>query len=123
MMQNNIDTAIAYYQAMNAKNIPGVEKYLHPNVRFITPLADITGKEALMPAIRGFMSLLKTLTIRATCASEDQVMLAYNVEFPAPIGVSRSVAFMTFNNGLITHIELFYDARPFEEKKKEIFKN
>jgi hypothetical protein len=50
-------------------------------------------------------------------------MVAYDVDFGEPIGICRSAVMMTFNDGLITRIELFYDARPFEKnlKKDAIF--
>jgi len=32
---NNADTAVAYYQAMNDKNVDGMAKQLHPNVELI----------------------------------------------------------------------------------------
>ncbi len=48
-------------------------------------------------------------------------MLAYDFMFPAPIGTLRSAVLMDFSNQLISKIELFYDARPFVEKRDEIF--
>jgi hypothetical protein len=122
MTKNNIDLAMAYYQAMNERNFTGVEKYLDSNVRFTTPLADLTGKEAVVSAIKGFMTVAKKVAINASFGNGDQVMLAYEVDFPAPIGTIPSATLMTFKDGFITRIQLFYDARPFETKKDEIFK-
>ncbi len=48
-------------------------------------------------------------------------MFAYDIIVPAPIGKFRAAAFMEFTDRLISKIELFYDASPFEEKKSEIF--
>lgn len=122
MVKNNINLAMAYYQAMNERDFTGVEKYLDANVRFTTPLADLTGKEAVIAAIRGFMTVAKKVIINASFGSDNQAMLAYEVEFPAPIGTIPSATLMTFKDGVITRIQLFYDARPFETKKDEIFK-
>jgi hypothetical protein len=49
------------------------------------------------------------------------VMLAYDLDCPAPIGLFRGAVLLTFQEGLIMRYELFYDARPFEKKKDEIF--
>lgn len=121
MVKNNIDKALAYYKAMNERNFSQVETYLDPNVQFTTPLAELSGKEAVLVAIKGFMSVAKQVAIKKEFISGDDVVLIYEVEFPAPIGIVPSVTHMTFNNGLITNIRLYYDARPFDEARKQIF--
>lgn len=121
MSETNLASAEAYYKAMNNKDLSGVAQCLHPDVQFIGPLAETKGKEALLEAVKGFMPLFNSLTVHAKFSSGNQVMLSYYVDFPAPIGIFRAAALMTFENGLISCLELFYDARPFEEKKHEIF--
>lgn len=116
MSEKNLATAIAYYQAMNNKDLSALEKYLHPEVRLIGPLADITGKDAVLGSVKHLIALFNKLIIRAQFGAGDRVMLAYDIEFPAPIGVSRSAVLLTFQNGLIIRYELFFDARPFEKR-------
>ncbi|MBI3260138.1 MAG: nuclear transport factor 2 family protein, partial [Ignavibacteriae bacterium] len=114
-------SAVAYYQAMNNKDLSIMEKYLHLEVRLISPLADITGKAAVLNSIKHFLAIFNTLTIRAKLGAGDQVMLAYDLDCPAPIGLYRGAVLLTFQEGLIIRYELFYDARPLEKKKDEIF--
>ena len=116
MNKNNVNIAKAYYGAMSKKNINDVEKYLHADVQFSAPLAKVTGKKTFLESITKFISFFKTLTIRAQFGSDDQAIVVYDVDFPAPIGMVPTVALMNIQNGLITKIELFYDARPFEKK-------
>ena len=117
MSEKNIATALAYYQAMQRKDLIALEKYLHPDVRLIGPLADITGKDAVLASVTNMVRLFKTLTIRAQFGeSGKQVMLAYDVEFPQPMGVSRAAVLLTFQDGLIKGYELFFDARPFVQR-------
>jgi hypothetical protein len=47
MNSSNLPIAEAYYAAMAAKNVSAMEKYLHPDVKLIAPLADATGKKAV----------------------------------------------------------------------------
>jgi hypothetical protein len=70
-----------------------------------------------------FATLVKGIVVRAKFGSDDQKMLADDVDFDEPIGICRTAVLMTFKNGLIASIELFYDARPFEKnlKKDAIF--
>ena len=44
-------------------------------------------------------------------------MIVYDLDCDAPLGTIRGAALLTFQDGLIIGYELFYDARPFEEKK------
>ncbi|OGT38237.1 MAG: hypothetical protein A3F11_04310 [Gammaproteobacteria bacterium RIFCSPHIGHO2_12_FULL_37_14] len=114
---NNFNLSIAedYYTAMAAKNVSAMEKYLHPDVELIAPLADAIGKKALLESITKAISIFNALTIRAKFSSGDQAMLAYDVNFPAPIGNVSSAVLMTFHDKLILKIELFYDARQVEK--------
>jgi hypothetical protein len=121
MNKNNAAIAEAYYTGMGEKNISVIEKYLHSDVQFVTPLGSTQGKEALLEAARKFTSFFKSLKIRAKFGSEDQAMIVYDVEFPAPVGKTPTAALMTFREGLISKIELIYDARPLEAKK-DVFK-
>ncbi len=122
MPNKNLVSAVAYYQAMNNKDLTTIEKYLHANVRLISPLAEVTGKEAVLNSVKHFLPVFNKLTIRAQFSSGDQVMLAYDLDCPAPIGLYRGAVLLTFQEGLIARYELFYDARPLEKKRDEIFK-
>lgn len=123
LTERNVASAEAYYKAMNERDLAGVAAHLHPDVRFIGPLADLTGKEAVLEAAKGFATLSKSLRVRAKFGSDDTVMLAYDVDFGEPIGICRTAVLMKFNDALIARLELFYDARPFEMnlKKDAIF--
>ncbi len=115
MSEKNVASAVAYYEAMNNKDLSAMEKYLHSEVRFISPMADVTGKEAVLNPVKHLLALFNRLTIRAQFGSGDQVMLAYDINFPAPIGISRSAVLLTFKEELIIRYELFFDTKPFEK--------
>jgi hypothetical protein len=111
-----VTIAQAYYQAMNAKDVPSLATYLHPHVVLIGPLAQLSGKEAVVEGAQKATAFFKNITIRAAFGSDTQAMLAYNWEFPAPIGTLRAAALLTIQDNLIIRIELFFDARSFEKK-------
>ncbi|CUI18042.1 hypothetical protein PNK_2448 [Candidatus Protochlamydia naegleriophila] len=115
MSQNHAATIEAYYTALAGKNVSALEKYLHPNVQFLGPFGRATGKEAVLGATTHFANLFKSLKIRTTFSSEDQAMIVYDVDFPEPVGLIRTAALMTFPGEIITKIEVFFDARPFEK--------
>lgn len=121
MSDKNLNTALAYYQAMNNKDLIELAKYLHPEVTLLSPLAEVVGKEAALQAAEGFCSLMKKITIRAQFSGQDQVMLAFDIDFPEPIGLMRAAVLMSFKEGLIVRNEMFYDPRSVESNRGKIF--
>jgi hypothetical protein len=119
MAEDNVASAVAYYKAMGDKDLSGMARHLDHDVRFIGPMADMTGKEAVLEAAKRLLPLFNSLRIRAKFGFGDQAMLAYDLDCAEPIGVFRVAVLMTLKNSLIARIELFYDPRPFE--KREVF--
>jgi len=111
--EDNVKIAEGYYLAMGRKNVSDVEKYIHPEVEFVAPLAQTKGKEALLEAASKFFSLFDTLTISEKLGADNKAVIIYDLQCPEPIGHMRTAAFFSFKDGLISRIELFYDARPF----------
>ena len=106
--------AQAYYTYMAQKNLEEVKKFLSPEVEFFGPLSSLKGREAVSESITFFMKTFKSLEIRATVAENKQAMVVYEVEFPEM--KVPSVAWLQFNDGLITRIQLFFDATAFRQK-------
>ncbi len=102
---------------MKNKDFDTMASYLSNGVCLISPLARIEGKEEVLTAAKNFGGMLKDIRIRSSFPSHLQVMLAYDMVVPEPIGRFPAAALMDFKNGRISRIELFYDPRPFEEKK------
>ncbi len=116
--ERNAASAESYYQAMNDKNLPAMAQYLHPDVRLISPLDALTGKEAVLEAASRLFNFMKGVKVRATVSSDGQAMLTYDMDFAEPVGVCRAAAWMTFKDGLIASNELFFDARPFDKSSR-----
>lgn len=117
----NVANAERYYRDMLAKNFDAMAKRLHPSVHFIGPLTEMTGRDTVVEAAKNLSGLLTNIEIRAKFSSGNQIMFAYDFMFAKPTGKLRACVLMDFNDGLISRIELFYDGRPFEEKKDGIF--
>ena len=113
MNKNIVAIAEAYYDAMSKRNLEEMKKYLHPEVHFLSPFKNLVGSAAFLAAIRDFTSAFSSLTVRAKFGSGNQAMVAYDVEFPIPVGTLRTAALLTFQDDLITNIELFFDTRSF----------
>lgn len=121
MKTNNRDRAEEYYKLVGEKDAEGIKKHLHPDVEFYGPLAALKGKEAVLKATGNFMNLFKSLNIRTKFGSGDQAMIVYEVDIPGIAKNFPSAALLSFCEGLIVRIQLFYDGSPFLEKREEIF--
>jgi ketosteroid isomerase-like protein len=120
MMTDTKAVAVAYYTALGEKNMEAVKKCLHPDIQFTDPKETVTGREEVLKAAKGFSSIFKALTIRAKFASEDQAMIVYEVEIPGLPKKLHAASLLSFKDGLISRIELFYDTHCLMEKNNEI---
>ena len=75
MAERNVASAEAYYKAMNDKDLSGMARHLHPDVRLVTPMEELTGKEAVLEAAKRLLPLINTIKVHAKFGSEDQAML------------------------------------------------
>lgn len=121
MSNKNLTIAVAYYEAINQNNPSLAAESLADRVKIISPLATKSGKVNVVEALKGFCSAVEHVSITAKFSSESQVMLAYDMLFPKPIGSLRAAGLLDIEQGLITRIELFYDGQAIINKKNEIF--
>jgi hypothetical protein len=103
--------AVAYYTALGEKNIEKVKGYLHPDIQFTDPQETVTSREAVLQAAKGFTGIFKSLAIRSKFGSEDQAMIVYEVEIPGLSKKLQAASLLSFQEGLISKIELFYDSK------------
>lgn len=112
---SNLALGEAYLRAWDNKDLSAIASHLHPDVRFLGPMTATSGKEAVVEAAKRMFPLLKSLKIQSKFAARDQAIFTYEFICPEPINVCRTAELMTFKDGLIIAIELFFDARPFEK--------
>ena len=108
--------AVAYYTALGNKNLEEVKKYLHPDIQFADPQEKVVGREAVLKAAKGFTGIFKTLTVHEKFGSENQAMIVYDVDIPGLSKKLRAASLLSFQEGLISNIELVYDTRCLTDK-------
>jgi ketosteroid isomerase-like protein len=113
MAERNVTSAEAYYRAMSRNDVESMAKYLHPDVRVVTPLGEVAGREPVLEAAQKLMPHIMDIEIKAKFGEDEQAVLIYDLACSEPIGTCRTAALMTFRDGLIVRNELFFDPRPF----------
>ena len=116
MIESNVASAIAYYKAMNNKDVASMGRHLHPDVQLVSPMEHLTGKDAVLEAATRLSNHIQGIKMHARFGSEEQAMVSYDMNFAEPIGVCRAAALMTFKDSLIARNEVFFDTRPFKKK-------
>ena len=114
METNSVKCAGEYYELMGKKDVEGVKRYLHDNVEFSGPLSTLKGKEAVAESVAGFMRVFKTLTVKAKFVAEDQAVVIYELDIPGIASDFPSASYLTFQDGLIVKIQLFFDGSKFK---------
>lgn len=112
-MQSTLKRAEEYYTLVKERNIEGVRERLHPDVELKGPLASHKGKEAVVEATRSFMNTFRSLTIRTKIGSGEQAMIIYDVDVPEVSPSFFGASHLTFKEGLIVKIELYFDGSRF----------
>lgn len=120
MDKTPISMAESFYTTMGQKNVGALEKYLHSDIELITPLSKLQGKTAYFEAVKNFVSFFEALTIRAKFANENQAMLVIDLDCPEPVGNLPTASLLTFQEGLISKIEIFHDTSPFQKVKNDL---
>jgi hypothetical protein len=119
---NKLKIAESYYSALLAKDFNRMTNYLHENVHFIGPLAEMHGREAVVSAAKNLSQILQAIHIRSRFVANNQIMLVYDFMFSTLALKLRAAVLMEFTGQFISKIELFYDGRPFTERRDKIFK-
>src|SRR4051812_21215426 len=92
----NLITAENYYNAITEKDFNKIGRYLHKEIHFISPLAEMRGKDTVILAAKNLSSILQDINIRSKFAAGNQIMFAYDFIFPTPIGTLRAAVLMNF---------------------------
>lgn len=111
MKTNTQELGAAYYTALGEKNMEKVKEYLHPDIEFTDPQEKVIGKESVLKAAKGFSTVFKSLKIREKFGSENQAMIVYEIEIPGLAKKLQAASLLSFQDGLISKIELFYDTK------------
>lgn len=115
MSENPMSIAESYLAAWQRKDLPEIARHLHPQVHFKGPMAEITGREAVVGSVQRMFPILKEINIQSKFAAGNQAIFTYDFLCAEPVGSCRTAELMTFEDGQIKDIELFFDARPFEK--------
>lgn len=103
----------AYFDVWNRKDAAGIRALLHPDVRFVGPLTQMQGRENVAASFASLLPMLQEVALRHVLTDGERAIATYDFICNDPIGRIRIAEALTFSDGLIMSIELFFDPRPF----------
>lgn len=105
-----------YYNAVLQKDMEKVESFLHQEIAFKSPFAQIAGKEGVLEAIKGFSEVAEEITFRKVLGDNEMELAAYDLKVKNSKQKNPAAIQITKKDGLIHQLELFFDARPYNQE-------
>lgn len=121
MTQSSLAMAVNYYSAVESGDHDAIGSYLHNDVKYVDPLWPVSGKDQVWQAAKGLSSAVKDLEITSIFGTDEQVMLTHECKFRKSGKPLRTAVLMTFADGLIKEIELFYNPSQHMDVCTEVF--
>lgn len=115
MSEPTLNIVQAYLGAWQRKDVAAIAELLDADVHFVGPMMDVSGRDRVIASTERIMSMLREFRVRYTFVSGDRAMFTYDFICDPPIGTCRTAEMIEIKGGRIHAIELFYDARPFEQ--------
>lgn len=103
-----------YIDAWIRKDIDSIAELVHPQIHLKSPMSEASGKPAFLEAAKKALEPLENVNVRAKFGSDSQAILVYDFQMKGA-GLLRNANLLTFEDGLIRSVELFFDATPFKK--------
>lgn len=118
-MKNPEAIALAYLDAVGAKDLARVEALVHPEIRFVGPASNLTGVQDLLAAFRRIGAVHVRNDIKRVFSDGNEVCVIYDFVTDA-IGVVPTIEWLRIENGRIRSVNLYYDQVPWMTLREEL---
>ncbi len=124
-MDTTIDlksSATAYIEAVGNKNFAAVEALLASDVAFKGPFMQLNSAAEFVGALRRLASILERNDVRYVFADDERACIVYDFVTSTESGSIPTIEVLTFRDGKIAGVELFFDRMQFAAARDEIAK-
>ncbi len=108
----------SYLDSWRRKDLNAIARHLHSEVDFVGPMVQMHGRDAFLRSTERILPLLERFEPRGSFLAGNKATFIYDFVCRSPIGVVRTAELVRFEDNLIRHVELFYDARPFDAAQR-----
>jgi hypothetical protein len=110
---NAKDVVMGFQQAMGKGDMTTARGFLADNLSFVGPFDRFSSPEPYLAALKGLAPMIDRVDMKRMFADGDEVALFYDLVTKTPAGTAPCAEWYTVKGGKITHIQVYFDARPF----------
>jgi len=111
--------ALAYIDAVSTKRLDALESLIAPDVKFVGPAMTMTGRDALVAALRRISALHVRNDVKRTFSEGKEVCVIYDLVTDT-VGVHPTIEWLVIEDGRIQSIRLFYDQLLWQTVREEL---
>lgn len=102
------DIAVAFIEAFGRNDMTTLASYLAEDVKFESPMADLSGAGAVTEAIGQFAQTVSAVQIITSVGDHERAVIMYDME-TGPFGRLRAAEHLVIRDGKIASDQLVFD--------------
>jgi hypothetical protein len=107
------EVVMAYQTAMGKGDLKAARGFLAENLSFVGPLDRFSSPEPYLAALGKLAPMIKRVDMKRMFTDGDEVALFYDLVTNTPAGTAPCAEYYRVKGDKITHIQVYFDARPF----------
>jgi ketosteroid isomerase-like protein len=110
---NAKEVVMGFQTAMGKGDLKAARGLLANDLSFVGPFDRFHSAEPYLEALKTLAPMIERVDMKRMFAEGDEVALFYDLVTKTPAGTAPCAEWYTVKNGKITHIQVYFDARPF----------
>jgi len=110
---NAEEVVMGFQAAMGKGDMRAARGFLADDLSFVGPFDRFHAAEPYLEALLQLAPMIERVDMKRMFAEGDDVALFYDLVTKTPAGTAPCAERYSMKNGKITHIQVYFDARPF----------
>lgn len=107
------DVVMGFQAAMGKGDAKAARAYLADDLSFVGPFDRFSSPEPYLAALGQLAPMIERIDLKRVFAEGEEVALFYDLVTRTPAGTAPCAEWYRVKGGKITHIQVYFDARPF----------
>lgn len=107
------DVVAGFQAAMGKGDLKAARAFLADNLSFVGPLDRFSSPDPYLAALGQLAPMIERIDMKRMFAEGEEVALFYDLVTKTPAGTAPCAEWYRVKGNKITHIQVYFDARPF----------
>jgi ketosteroid isomerase-like protein len=107
------EVVMGFQAAMGKGDMKTARSFLADDLTFVGPFDRFTAPEPYLEALGRLAPMIDRVDMKRVFAEDDDVALFYDLVTKTPAGTAPCAEIYKVKGGKITHIQVYFDGRPF----------